>query len=76
MVVSIELTYGDRVQWYRNELAAGRCVITYERIEYEITSFEPVDAAVGIGAFSRGQQRVLRLLRRSHFVRFRTAQLT
>jgi deazaflavin-dependent oxidoreductase (nitroreductase family) len=69
----IELTYGDQVQWYKNVLAAGRCKITYETVEYEIVSFEPVDAATGIAAFSPGQQRILRVLHRSHFVRFLTA---
>jgi deazaflavin-dependent oxidoreductase (nitroreductase family) len=68
----IELTYGDQVQWYRNALAAGGCTITYKRVEHPIVGFEPVDAATGIAAFSPSQQRILRLLRRSHFVRFRT----
>ena len=68
----IELTYGDQVQWYRNVLAAGRCQITYKKVEYQIVGFESVDAITGIAAFSRSQQRILRLLRRSHFVLFRT----
>jgi deazaflavin-dependent oxidoreductase (nitroreductase family) len=69
----IELTYGDRVQWYRNALAAGECTIAFQRVEHPIVGFEPVDAATGIAAFSPSQQRILRLLHRSHFVLFRTA---
>jgi deazaflavin-dependent oxidoreductase (nitroreductase family) len=69
----IELTYGDQVQWYRNVRAAGRCVITYRRLDYEITRFEPVSAAVGIVAFSPAQRRILTLLKRQHFVRFLTS---
>jgi hypothetical protein len=72
----IELTYGDQVQWYRNVRAAGRCDITYKTVKYAIDGFEPVDAVTGILAFSPAQQRILRLLRRSHFVLFRTAVST
>jgi deazaflavin-dependent oxidoreductase (nitroreductase family) len=65
----IELTYGDDVDWYRNVVAANGCRILWHGTEYTITALEPVDAAVGIAAFSPAQQRILRLLRRSHFVR-------
>ncbi len=68
----IELTYGDRVQWYMNALAAGHCTVTYKTVEYDVVGFEPVDAAAGIAAFSPAQRRILTLLRRRHFVRFRT----
>ena len=72
----IELTYGDRVQWYRNVLAAGHCGITYRGVDYAIDRFEPVDAATGIAAFSPAQRRILTLLRRRHFVLFRTPNLS
>lgn len=66
----IELTYGDRVDWYRNVRAAGGCGILFHGVEYTINGFEPMDAATGISAFTPGQQRILRLLRRTHFVKF------
>lgn len=66
----IELTYGEDVDWYRNVVAANGCRILWHGTEYTITALEPVDAAVGIAAFSPSQQRILRLLRRTHFVRF------
>jgi deazaflavin-dependent oxidoreductase (nitroreductase family) len=69
----IELTYGDGVDWYRNVRAAGGCGIRFHGVEYTVTGFEPMDAAAGIAAFTRGQQRILRLLRRDHFVKFLTA---
>lgn len=69
----IELTYGDQVQWYRNALAAGRCQLTYKKVEHQVVAFEPVDAETGIAAFSPSQRRILTLLGRTHFVRFRTA---
>jgi len=68
----IELTYGDRVQWYRNALAAGGCELTYKREKYKVVAIEPVDAATGLAAFPPSQRRILTLLRRSHFVLFRT----
>jgi deazaflavin-dependent oxidoreductase (nitroreductase family) len=68
----IELTYGEGVQWYRNARAAGSCVITYRGSDHRVIGFEPVDAATGIRSFSPFQRRILTLLRRSHFVRFRT----
>jgi deazaflavin-dependent oxidoreductase (nitroreductase family) len=69
----IELTYGDQVQWYKNVRAAGHCKITYKKVQHDVVGFEPVDAATGIAAFSPAQQRILRALHRSHFVRFLTA---
>ncbi len=66
----IELTYGDQVDWYRNVRAAGGCRILLHGTEWVVTGFEPMDAATGIAAFSPAQQRILRLLRREHFVKF------
>jgi len=66
----IELTYGDQVDWYRNVRAAGGCRILFHQVEYVIDGFEPMTAAEGIAAFTPGQQRILRLLKREHFVKF------
>ena len=65
----IELTYGDQVDWYRNVRAAGGCRILLSGVEWVITGFEPVDAAIGLTAFTPLQRGVLRLLRREHFVK-------
>ena len=65
----IELTYGDQVDWYRNIVAANGCGILYHRVSYTITGLEPIPAEQGIGYFTAGQQRILRLLRREHFVK-------
>lgn len=69
----IELTYGDQVQWYRNVVAAGGCELTYKGKEFAVTSIQPVDAATGLAAFPPSQRRLLKVLRREHFVLFRTA---
>ena len=65
----IELTYGPEVDWYRNVVAANGCRILYHGVEHVIEGLEPLAAAEGIRAFTPGQQRILRLLRRTHFVR-------
>jgi len=66
----LELTYGPDVQWYRNVRAAGGCTIVRHRVEHRIVRVEEVDAETGLAAFPPAQRRVLRLLRRRHFVRF------
>ena len=38
-----ELTYGDTVNWYRNAVAAGGCVVVRGRREYRIDRIEPCD---------------------------------
>ena len=65
----IELTYGPEVDWYRNVVAANGCRILFHGVEHVIEGLEPMTAAEGIRAFTPAQQRILRLLRRSHFVR-------
>lgn len=63
----IELTYGPGVQWHRNLVAAGRGVVERGGRRWEVTGPEPIPPQHGIAAFSPGQQRVLRLLRRERF---------
>jgi deazaflavin-dependent oxidoreductase (nitroreductase family) len=70
----IELTYGDRVQWYRNVVAAGGCELTYKKTRYLVNGIEPVATAVGLAAFSPSQRRLLTVLHREHFVLFRSTR--
>jgi deazaflavin-dependent oxidoreductase (nitroreductase family) len=70
----VELTYGPNVDWYRNVVASGECVIRYRAVDYEVTSTRPVNWAVGIAAFSPVQRALLTVLRRSHFVLFVCAE--
>jgi deazaflavin-dependent oxidoreductase (nitroreductase family) len=62
-----ELTYGENVDWYRNVVAAGGCVVIRHRTQYRIDAIEPCDPAVGRAAFPLPFRTVLRLLRRRHF---------
>jgi deazaflavin-dependent oxidoreductase (nitroreductase family) len=70
--VIVELTYGPDVDWYKNVRAAGRCAVIVHGNTYEITRFEPMDAEAGRAAFPAPARVVLRLLGRTHFVRFLT----
>jgi deazaflavin-dependent oxidoreductase (nitroreductase family) len=62
-----ELTYGDRVNWYRNVVAAGRCVVVRGADEYPITSIEPCSAERGRGAYPEPFRFVLKVMGRTEF---------
>ena len=62
-----ELTYGTGVDWYRNIVAAGGCVVVAGRKEYRIDRIEPCDPDTGIRAYGNPAALVLRLLHRHEF---------
>jgi deazaflavin-dependent oxidoreductase (nitroreductase family) len=66
----VELTYGDRVQWYRNVVAAGGCELVRGDRVVTVVGVEPLPAEEGLAAFGGFRAVVLRLLRRHEFRRF------
>jgi deazaflavin-dependent oxidoreductase (nitroreductase family) len=68
-----ELTYGTDVNWYRNIVAAGECVIISGGTEHRIDRIEPCDPDTGIRAYGYPAALVLRLLRRHEFRLLHTA---
>lgn len=62
-----ELTYGTGVNWYRNIVAAGHCVIISGGKEYRIDRIETCDPDTGLRAFGFPAAAVLRLLHRKEF---------
>jgi deazaflavin-dependent oxidoreductase (nitroreductase family) len=62
-----ELTYGDTVNWYRNAVAAGGCVVVRGGREWRVVGIEPYDAERGRAAYGIPARWVLRLLRRTEF---------
>lgn len=70
-----ELTYGPKVDWYRNVVAAGGCRVRWHGQDYIVEGLEPVDAETGLVAFPRHQRLVLQILRRRHFVKLKTEML-
>lgn len=67
----IELTYGPNVDWYKNVQAANGCTVVWHGQEFVINRLEPMDAESGRAAFSDGQQLILELLGRTHFVKLK-----
>ena len=67
-----ELTYGDDVNWYRNVVAAGGCVVLHHRREYRVTSVEPCSAERGRTAYPAPFRFVLKDLGRNEFRLLRT----
>ena len=67
-----ELTYGDNVNWYRNIVAAGGCVVVHHRVEYRVNEIEPVDADRGRRAFPPPFRAILKAMGRSEFRLLRT----
>ena len=62
-----ELTYGEQVDWYRNVLAAGNCVVIVKGIEHRIDGVSAYATADGLRAFGPFKSGVLRVLRRKDF---------
>lgn len=63
-----ELTYGPKVAWYQNSLAAGGCELVVHGETFTIDGITELDAAAGLRAFGAPRSWVLRLLRRREFL--------
>lgn len=68
-----ELTYGERVDWYRNIVAAGGCDLLVKGVWHRIVAVEPYPAETGRRAFGFPAAWVLRLTRRHEYRLLRTA---
>lgn len=69
-----ELTYGDSVNWYRNVVAAGGCVVVHHRVEFRVTALEPCSAERGLAAYPNPFRRILKVAGRDQFRLLRTDQ--
>jgi len=68
-----ELTYGDRVNWYRNLVAAGGGRVLWRGEWFDVTAVEPCGTDEGMRAFGPPASWVLRILRRREFRLLRVA---
>jgi len=66
-------TFGENAAWYRNVLAAGRCVVTYRGREYALVDPEVIDYRAAAPAFPRYERLQFRLLGIDEFLRMRRA---
>lgn len=67
-----ELTYGANVNWYRNVVAAGGCVVVQRRVEYRVTAIERCSPERGRRAYPAPFSVVLKAVRRNEFRLLRT----
>jgi deazaflavin-dependent oxidoreductase (nitroreductase family) len=67
-----ELTYGDKVDWYRNIVAAGECVVIHQGRQYSVNRIEPYSAEQGRNAYPAPFRQVLRAAGRKEFRLLRT----
>jgi deazaflavin-dependent oxidoreductase (nitroreductase family) len=67
-----ELTYGEDVNWYRNIVAAGGCVVVHHRVEYRVTRIEPCEPERGRAAYPAPFKQILKAAGRSDFRLLRT----
>jgi hypothetical protein len=71
----IPLPYGQKVDWFRNVLAAGGCTLIYEGQVYHATQPEVIPFEAGVGAFSGLAGRLLRNSETEAFVHLNQASL-
>ena len=67
-----ELTYGENVDWYRNIVAAGECVVVHRGKAYRITGISRCTAERGRNAFPPPFRQILRATGRTEFRLLRT----
>ncbi len=67
-----ELTYGENVNWYRNSVAAGGCVVVFHGLEYTVTRIEPCSRERGLNAYPAPFRLVLKAGGRKEFRLLRT----
>jgi deazaflavin-dependent oxidoreductase (nitroreductase family) len=62
-----ELTYGDRVDWYRNAVAGGAVVVVHAGTEFPITGIDTCPAERGLRAYSAPFRWILKATGRNEF---------
>jgi deazaflavin-dependent oxidoreductase (nitroreductase family) len=67
-----ELTYGDKVDWYRNAVAAGGCVVVQRRREYTVTHIDRCRPDRGRSAYPTPFRQILKAAGRTEFRLLRT----
>jgi deazaflavin-dependent oxidoreductase (nitroreductase family) len=70
----IALTYGPKVDWYRNVLAAGGGTVFWHRKVYVVGKPEPIDADTALPAFPAPFRLIFRSFgRREEFVQVKSS---
>lgn len=69
----VPLTFGEKVDWYRNTLAANGCVIQWKGIEYRLTDPQIISPAAALPAFNPVERLGLSLIGIKQYIQFRYA---
>ena len=70
----IALTYGPKVDWYRNLLTAGHGTLLWHGREYAVGKPELIDGKTALPAFSSSARMMLRLSGVQQFVRVKVIE--
>lgn len=65
----VALTYGLKVDWYRNIKANGKCAVIWREKTYEISSVRDISANEGLPVFPGFVRALLKLNRIRDFIR-------
>ena len=71
----IALTYGPKVDWYRNMLVAGGGTVFWHRKVYAVGKPEPIDAKTALPAFPAAFRLILQRLGMQDFVRVKSERV-
>jgi deazaflavin-dependent oxidoreductase (nitroreductase family) len=69
----IALTYGPKVDWYRNLLAAGGGTVVWHKRVYAVEKPEPIDAKTALPAFPAAFRPIFRRAGMQDFVWMRSS---
>jgi deazaflavin-dependent oxidoreductase (nitroreductase family) len=69
----LALTYGPKVDWYRNLQANGKGTLTWHGKVYTIKKLEPLDRQTGLAAHHLHERVILQILKVENFVRVKVS---
>ncbi|HEY4383975.1 MAG TPA: nitroreductase/quinone reductase family protein [Ktedonobacteraceae bacterium] len=67
------LTYGPKVDWYRNLQANGKGTLIWHGKTYTIKKVEPLDRSIGLSVHHLHEQAILRIMDVRDFVRVKVS---
>ena len=70
----LALPYGDKVDWYRNILAAGRGTLIWRGNEYPVEKPEPLDVNADTSTLPLPLRTIVRLVGAQHFIQMKSSE--
>ena len=68
------LPYGDKVDWYRNILAAGRGTVVWRGKEYPVERPDPLEVKTDASALPLAIRMIVRLVGAQHFIQMKSSK--